>query len=565
MSNKSAPMSAELLLKKLRKLEGNMTCPNCGTVAQSGIGFGNVCVKYKTFVCDLCKTSHQAISHRVKSISMSNWTMEEVRELTSAESGGNDAARHIWLSSAPKCGSKYPGGGTRPKPGDNIEIFKRFVIDCYERGMFRATTPFEPDANEAQLLGTAKPASRVVSKPSSTTSSPRPPATSNSSTVDFFDMNNGSDFSVRETNNAQTASNNSNSFADFGFDTKVSTPSDPFSGFNASPSAFSSTTVAAPVVSSTSNSNAFTSFDSFNAPSSASGFASFDAFGSSTKASVTVDTLSPPNSNVSGFDFFTAGSNAVTTNESKANLTNQVADLFGDMTFTSNVNNGVPSPLPTVVTPPQSAPVVDPFGMDLLQPMPLSSNNQTATISAANKSTLSYDNKANLISSMNIMNTFPAPNNNARNVNDSFANLMPPSFPVNNMSNGNTMNNGMKPVMLNHTMQQSNLSLYPPQNQPRPMMPMMSNHVPPTAPMSGFPINGNIAYGAQQNNGMMNRNNNISNVFSPSGLSQANGNVNVSMSKPYVTSKPGISNNNNNSSFDFLQETMRRHLDGANS
>lgn len=46
--------SAENLLKKLRRLDSNMSCPNCDTHAQPGIGFGNVCVKFKTFVCDHC-------------------------------------------------------------------------------------------------------------------------------------------------------------------------------------------------------------------------------------------------------------------------------------------------------------------------------------------------------------------------------------------------------------------------------------------------------------------------------------------------------------------------------
>ncbi len=54
-ASQSATASAENILKKLRKLETNMTCPNCGTPAQAGVGFGNVCVKFKTFVCDLCK------------------------------------------------------------------------------------------------------------------------------------------------------------------------------------------------------------------------------------------------------------------------------------------------------------------------------------------------------------------------------------------------------------------------------------------------------------------------------------------------------------------------------
>jgi hypothetical protein len=42
-------------------------------------------VKYSTFVCDMCKTSHQAISHRCKSVSMSTWTLAEVNALTSAQ------------------------------------------------------------------------------------------------------------------------------------------------------------------------------------------------------------------------------------------------------------------------------------------------------------------------------------------------------------------------------------------------------------------------------------------------------------------------------------------------
>ena len=83
---------AEAALKRLRKLEQNCVCPNCGTHNQ--FGFGNVCVKFKTFVCDNCKSSHQAISHRCKSVTMSTWNMEEVQELTAQRGGGNLAACH---------------------------------------------------------------------------------------------------------------------------------------------------------------------------------------------------------------------------------------------------------------------------------------------------------------------------------------------------------------------------------------------------------------------------------------------------------------------------------------
>ncbi len=132
---------ADDLLKKLRRDPGNMACPNCETPAQRGIGFGNVCVKFKTFICDMCKTSHQAISHRVKSISMSSWELDEVKELAAAQNGGNEACRNSWLANAPAVGEKYKNGsavyqGKRPKQGDPIENFKTFVIHAYEKRMF---------------------------------------------------------------------------------------------------------------------------------------------------------------------------------------------------------------------------------------------------------------------------------------------------------------------------------------------------------------------------------------------------------------------------------------------
>ena len=42
-------------------------------------------MKFNTFVCDMCKTSHQAVSHRCKSVSMSTWTMAEVNSLGAAK------------------------------------------------------------------------------------------------------------------------------------------------------------------------------------------------------------------------------------------------------------------------------------------------------------------------------------------------------------------------------------------------------------------------------------------------------------------------------------------------
>lgn len=48
---------AEQNVRKLARLPGNSKCPNCGTTKK--FGFSTVCIKYHTFVCNNCKSSHQ--------------------------------------------------------------------------------------------------------------------------------------------------------------------------------------------------------------------------------------------------------------------------------------------------------------------------------------------------------------------------------------------------------------------------------------------------------------------------------------------------------------------------
>jgi hypothetical protein len=55
---------------------------------------------------------------------MSTWTEGEVLQL---KKHGNAHTRNVWLANAPPVGT-----GGRPKEGDDINIFKRFVVDAYE-------------------------------------------------------------------------------------------------------------------------------------------------------------------------------------------------------------------------------------------------------------------------------------------------------------------------------------------------------------------------------------------------------------------------------------------------
>jgi hypothetical protein len=121
--------AAEQKVRKLARLSSNIVCANCGT--EKKFGFSTVCIKFFTFVCNDCKSSHQAISHRCKSLTMSSWTDAEVNEL---QEKGNDYARQTWLKNAPPVGQ-----GGRPKEGDDINVFKRFVVAAYEHKKYFGT------------------------------------------------------------------------------------------------------------------------------------------------------------------------------------------------------------------------------------------------------------------------------------------------------------------------------------------------------------------------------------------------------------------------------------------
>lgn len=85
-------MSAEKELDRVRREPANKVCPNC--LKEDKLGFDAVCFQFKTFVCTTCKSSHQAYSHRCKSVRMSNWTRDEVEALKAENGGGaRDAPR----------------------------------------------------------------------------------------------------------------------------------------------------------------------------------------------------------------------------------------------------------------------------------------------------------------------------------------------------------------------------------------------------------------------------------------------------------------------------------------
>ena len=190
--------AAEVQVRKLAKLPSNTICPNCGVTQKHG--FGTVCIKFHTFVCNDCKSSHQAISHRCKSITMSSWTNQEVQEL---QSRGNDYCRNTWLQHAPPCGMHG-----RPQPGSDIAVYKAFVVDVYERRKYFGE--MESSTVAAAAAAAAAPSQQQQTKALPTRkTAPAMMAAPAPAVADLLD------FSVPPTTAATTATADL-AFADFG-------------------------------------------------------------------------------------------------------------------------------------------------------------------------------------------------------------------------------------------------------------------------------------------------------------------------------------------------------------
>lgn len=113
--------ATEKELQRLRRLPENRVCPNC--LKEDRLGFTAVCVAFKTFVCSDCKSAHQSFSHRTKSVTMSVWTMSEVKALDESQGGGNKVALRRYLANVPE--------GARPAKDSSLDAFKKFVELAY--------------------------------------------------------------------------------------------------------------------------------------------------------------------------------------------------------------------------------------------------------------------------------------------------------------------------------------------------------------------------------------------------------------------------------------------------
>jgi len=109
-------------LRELAKKPSNKKCFDCGMV---GIHSNVVLAPYNVFVCTTCAGLHRGLSHKVKTISMTSFTKEEIQAM---ETGGNKKAAATWLA-------KYDPEKEPIKPGDAAAA-KDKIIKTFEKKLY---------------------------------------------------------------------------------------------------------------------------------------------------------------------------------------------------------------------------------------------------------------------------------------------------------------------------------------------------------------------------------------------------------------------------------------------
>lgn len=142
-SGRSDP--TERVLKELLKSGGNRRCVDCGalvrdlmyryvhkylhtvlrfTVSMQGPHY--VVSKFNVFVCSSCSGVHRQFGHRVKAISLCEFSLEEVDALRNG--GGNDVFNRTYCAT-------LPGDYVKPK-SSSLDLIKCWIEDVYELKKF---------------------------------------------------------------------------------------------------------------------------------------------------------------------------------------------------------------------------------------------------------------------------------------------------------------------------------------------------------------------------------------------------------------------------------------------
>ncbi|XP_071688611.1 probable ADP-ribosylation factor GTPase-activating protein AGD14 [Rutidosis leptorrhynchoides] len=124
MSSRREEERNEKIIRGLMKLPPNRRCINCNS-----LGPQYVCTNFWTFVCMTCSGIHREFTHRVKSVSMSKFTSQEVEAL---QEGGNQRARETFLRDWDPREQRLPDNS-------NVDKVRAFIKSVYVDKKFFAS------------------------------------------------------------------------------------------------------------------------------------------------------------------------------------------------------------------------------------------------------------------------------------------------------------------------------------------------------------------------------------------------------------------------------------------
>ncbi|XP_047315388.1 probable ADP-ribosylation factor GTPase-activating protein AGD14 [Impatiens glandulifera] len=135
MTSKREEERNEKIIRGLMKLPPNRRCINC-----NGLGPQYVCTNFWTFICMACSGIHREFTHRVKSVSMSKFSSQEVEAL---EKGGNQRARETYLRDWDPQRQRLPDNS-------NAEKVREFIKNVYVDRKYATGKPSDKPPRDAQ-------------------------------------------------------------------------------------------------------------------------------------------------------------------------------------------------------------------------------------------------------------------------------------------------------------------------------------------------------------------------------------------------------------------------------
>ncbi|VVA90528.1 unnamed protein product [Arabis nemorensis] len=157
MGSKREEERNEKIIRGLMKLPPNRRCINCNS-----LGPQYVCTTFWTFVCMACSGIHREFTHRVKSVSMSKFTSQEVEVL---QTGGNQRAREIYLTNWDYQRQRLPDNS-------NAERVREFIKNVYVQKKYAGASVTDKPPKDSQNHGSSEDVTRRANSYHSYSQSP---------------------------------------------------------------------------------------------------------------------------------------------------------------------------------------------------------------------------------------------------------------------------------------------------------------------------------------------------------------------------------------------------------